>query len=56
MGFVFKRVQEEMQLTVRQIYEIWSLRILFMKSDVNLNFRLNVGGNAINRRRFQMID
>ena len=27
-----------------------------MKSDVNLNIKLIVGGNAIHSRRFQMID
>ena len=41
---------------VKQVYKSLSLRTRFMKSDVNLYSRLNIAGNAIHRRRFQMIE
>ena len=45
---MFKRwMPKERQLRVRHIYKILSLGFEFIKSDVNLKLRLNVGGNAI---------
>ena len=44
---MFKRVPKERQLRVRHVYKILSLGIEFIKSDVNLNLRLTVRGNAI---------
>ena len=49
---MFKRLPQERQLRVRQVYKSLSLRIRFMQNDVNLNSRLNVGGNVVHRRRF----
>ena len=40
--FVFKRMPKERQLRVRHVYKSLSLGIEFIKSDVNLKFRLNV--------------
>ena len=45
--FVFKRMPKERQIRVRHIYKILSHGFEFIKSDVNLKMRLNVGGNAI---------
>ena len=53
---MLKMVPLERQLRVRQVYKSLSLNISFMKSDFNLNSRLNVGGNVIHSRRYQMID
>ena len=53
---MFKRVPQERQLRIRQVYKSLSLRICFIQGDVNLNSRLNVGGNVVHRRRFQMND
>ena len=50
---MFKRIPKERQLRVRQVYKIVLVGIVFIKSDVNLKLRLNVGGNATLRRRFQ---
>ena len=44
---MFKRIPKERQLRVRHVYKILFLGIEFIKSDVNLKLRLNVGGNAI---------
>ena len=44
---MFKRMPKERQLKVRHVHKILSLGIEFIKSDVNLKLRLNVGGNAI---------
>ena len=44
---MFKRMPRERQLRERHVYNILSLDILFIKSDVNPKLRLNVGGNAI---------
>ena len=44
---MFKRMPSERQLRVRHVYKIWFEGIEFIKSDVNLKLRLNVGGNAI---------
>ena len=38
---------KERRLRVRHVYKILSLGIEFIKGDVNLKLRLNVGGNAI---------
>ena len=43
---MFKRIPKERQLRVRHVYKILSLGIEFIKSDVDLKLRLNVGGNA----------
>ena len=53
---MFKRVPQERQLRVRQVYKSLFLRIQFMQNDVNLNSMLNVGSNVVHRRRFQMND
>ena len=53
---MFKRMPKERQLRVRHVYKFLSLGIEFIKSDVNLKLRLNVGGNAILRKRFQRIN
>ena len=47
MSFVLKRMPKERQLRVWHVYKVLSLGIEFIKNDVNLKFRLNVGGNAI---------
>ena len=52
--FMSKRVQKK--LRVRQVCKSLSLRTSFIKSEVNLNSKLIVGGDAIHSRRFQMID
>ena len=52
---MFKRMLKERQLRVRHVYNFLSLGIEFIKSDVNLKLGLNVGGNAILRKRFQRI-
>ena len=44
---MFKRMPKERQLRVRHVYKTLSLGIQFIKNDVNLKLRLNVGGNAI---------
>ena len=44
------------KLRLSQVYKSLSLHIRFMISDINLNSRLNVRGNDIHRRRFQMND
>ena len=44
---MFKRMPKERQLGVRHVYKILSLGIEFIKRDVYLKLRLNVGGNAI---------
>ena len=44
---MFKRMPKERQFRVGHVYKILSLGIEFIKSDVNLKLRLNVGGNAI---------
>ena len=38
---------KERQLRVGHVHQILSLGIEFIKNDVNLKLRLNVGGNAI---------
>ena len=43
---MFKRLPKEGQLRVRHVYKFLSLGIEFIKSDVNLKLRLNVGGNT----------
>ena len=53
---MIKRMPKEKQLRLRHVYESLSLGIEFIKSDVNLKLRLNVGGKAIYRRRFQRIN
>ena len=44
---MLKRMPKEGQLRVRKVYKILSLGIQFIKSDVNLKLRLNVGVNVI---------
>ena len=43
---MFKRVSKERQLRERHVYKILSLGIKFIKNDVNLKLRLNVGSDA----------
>ena len=44
---MFKRMPKETRIMVKHVYKFLSLGIEFIKSDVNLNLRLIVGGNAI---------
>ena len=44
---MFRRMPKERQLRVRHFYKILSLGIKFIKSDVTLRLRLNVGGKVI---------
>ena len=55
-GFSCFRGCQKRQLRVRHVYKFISLGIEFIKSDVNLKLRLNVGGNAILRKHFQRIN
>ena len=44
---MFKRMPRERQLRVRHVNKVLCLGIKFIKNDVNLKLRLNIGGNAI---------
>ena len=54
--FVFKAMPYERQLKERQVYKTLSICVEFIKSDVNLKFRLKVSSNVIYRRRFQGVE
>ena len=44
---MFMRMPKERRLRVRHVYKILSLGFEFIKNDINLKLRLNVGSNAI---------
>ena len=50
--FVLKLMPYERQLKERQVYKTLSICVEFIKSDVNLKFRLKVSSNVIYRRCF----